>query len=854
MASTYKTPGVYVEEITKFPPSVAAVETAIPAFIGYTEFAEKNGESLKNIPTYIKSFLEFEQYFGGPPPRNVIVRLSSANQFLRIERQGTPYLLYDSVRLFYDNGGGVCYVVSVDDYTKVPEIGSDTTGILGGLRTLEKYDEPTLIVSPDSVSLGSDLYTFQQQAIAQCNKLQDRFLICDLLKNDESAPNQTFVDRVNDFRNNIGINFLKYGAAYVPWLRTSLPSGLRFRDVIFAVDGDPAPTAITSLALLSSLTSAGNLLQLILDLSNAIKAVDLINSKVKPGGAGSLVDASVEDLDAQMKKLLKAYLAVYNDPTKLAFADYSGAPTGVLTVIYSKIRDILQAITAIYATLPTVVPPPLLAPSATQSVDFKLKADIEKNRPAYDAVLSALATHHFEHGAKITPPGPANIIVAGASLTDVLNFPPPFASLAVVPKDKAVQALYRIQSAKTPTMAILKTIAGAPAGTNPNLAVTAVNAAIPAAADLKANLEAAIAAEMAAAGPALTLNDAASALKTQIAADFAAASDTNKLLFTIITAFIDDEVALAAAVKIGEAFPSGGFPTAVSNALNQFLLDAKNLAAAQAALPGATKTSVANSLVFTFNAAKEYTLIAASVANSAGSAAISLFNTILNSASSYESIFDQSLFQNFGIYKTLITKAGQDLMILPPGAAVAGVYASVDSNRGVWKAPANASIASVLGPYFLISAQEQESLNVDTNSGKSINAIRAFTGRGTLVWGTRTLAGNDNEWRYVPVRRYFNYAEESIKKATEPFVFEPNDINTWVRVKAMIENFLTLEWRRGALAGAKPTDAFFVKVGLGETMTALDILEGRMIIEIGLAVVRPAEFIILRFSHKMQES
>ena len=97
-------------------------------------------------------------------------------------------------------------------------------------------------------------------------------------------------------------------------------------------------------------------------------------------------------------------------------------------------------------------------------------------------------------------------------------------------------------------------------------------------------------------------------------------------------------------------------------------------------------------------------------------------------------------------------------------------------------------------------------------------------------------------------------AEESIKKATEQFVFEPNDKNTWVKVRAMIENFLTLQWRAGALAGAKPEQAFFVRVGLGETMTAQDILEGRMNIEIGMAVVRPAEFIILKFSHKMQEA
>lgn len=191
---------------------------------------------------------------------------------------------------------------------------------------------------------------------------------------------------------------------------------------------------------------------------------------------------------------------------------------------------------------------------------------------------------------------------------------------------------------------------------------------------------------------------------------------------------------------------------------------------------------------------------------------------------------------------------------LPPSPFIAGVYAAVDNSRGVWKAPANVSIAGVKKLTQPIDDVDQETLNVDATSGKSINAIRKFTGRGNMVWGARTLAGNDNEWRYVSVRRFFIMAEESIKKATARFVFESNDANTWVKVRAMIENFLFNQWRAGALTGAKPTQAFFVKVGLGETMTAQDILEGRMIIEIGMAVVRPAEFIILRFSHKMQEA
>lgn len=206
------------------------------------------------------------------------------------------------------------------------------------------------------------------------------------------------------------------------------------------------------------------------------------------------------------------------------------------------------------------------------------------------------------------------------------------------------------------------------------------------------------------------------------------------------------------------------------------------------------------------------------------------------------------------VYRSILVKLNALYVTLPPSGTIAGIYARVDSNRGVWKAPANVSINNVIGPTIKITNDVQDGLNVDPTSGKSINAIRSFVGKGTLVWGSRTLAGNDNEWRYVPVRRLFIFVEESVKKATEFVVFEPNDAKTWLRVKTMIENFLTSLWRDGAIAGATPADAFFVKVGLGVTMTSQDILEGRMNVEIGMAAVRPAEFIILKFSHKLQES
>jgi uncharacterized protein len=227
---------------------------------------------------------------------------------------------------------------------------------------------------------------------------------------------------------------------------------------------------------------------------------------------------------------------------------------------------------------------------------------------------------------------------------------------------------------------------------------------------------------------------------------------------------------------------------------------------------------------------------------------------VVRAAHSLEAKKHEGLLGAFPLYKSILAGIQNTATTVPPSGAVAGIYAFVDRTMGVWKAPANVSIRSIIGPKDTFTATELANLNVDPNSGKSINAIRFFTDKGTLVYGARTLSGNDNEWRYVNVRRFFNFVEKSVKKATKQFVFEPNDADTWVKIQVMIENFLTTLWRQGALQGLKPEHAFYVAVGLGKTMTPLDIFEGHMIIEIGMAVVRPAEFIILKFSQKMAES
>jgi phage tail sheath protein FI len=199
------------------------------------------------------------------------------------------------------------------------------------------------------------------------------------------------------------------------------------------------------------------------------------------------------------------------------------------------------------------------------------------------------------------------------------------------------------------------------------------------------------------------------------------------------------------------------------------------------------------------------------------------------------------------IYGTMAAKLGT----LPPCGAMAGVYTLNDATRGVWNAPANVGLIAVTAPTIRISNTMQQDLNMPID-GLAINAIRDFIGRGTLVWGARTLDGNSNDWRYIQVRRALIYIEQSVELALNKFVFAPNVAQTWVSVSSMIGSFLRGVWSAGGLMGATPAEAFTVQCGLGSTMTAQDILDGKMIVQIKLQMVHPAEFIVLTFQQQMQ--
>jgi len=179
--------------------------------------------------------------------------------------------------------------------------------------------------------------------------------------------------------------------------------------------------------------------------------------------------------------------------------------------------------------------------------------------------------------------------------------------------------------------------------------------------------------------------------------------------------------------------------------------------------------------------------------------------------------------------------------LIPPSGHIAGIYAKTDVERGVFKAPANEVVVGARSLEFQITKANQDFLNP-----RGVNCIRVFPARGIRVWGARTASTN-TLWKYINVRRYFLYVGESIDEGTQWVVFEPNDERLWARVRQTITQFLITEWRNGALMGTKPAEAFFVKCDR-TTMTQNDIDNGRLICIIGLAAVKPAEFVIFRLT------
>ncbi|MCB2182637.1 MAG: phage tail sheath subtilisin-like domain-containing protein [Desulfobulbaceae bacterium] len=678
----YKTPGVYVEEISLFPPSVAEVATAIPAFIGYTEKAKFKGKELAGKAVEVSSLVEFEERFGKGPAIVVDkVVLTESNAVSEVETS-TTYLLYDSLRLYFSNGGGRCYIVSVGQYGKNPKDEIKKEDIEKGLGVIAREDEPTMLLFPDATCLdGTKLYELQQAALKQAADLGDRFVIMDLLEKEAATAKEEY----KEFRNNIGINNLPYGAAYTPYLEAGLPKEVKYRNTR--------------------------------------------NSLYKYGGQVKLASLTEEQ---GVKDTIKSLEDLIADDSRLqtVINTIKGSSASLQEAYQAKVNDFKDVV----------------ADGAASDADVR-------------AAFKELCTLCYN--------------ILGQVFDDLASGTGPL-------KGEGLKSLHYFLNSKF----------------------------------------------------AAEFSDIAEKLNSYL--KDAGHADLNEMYTTFTW-----DAADWSTVTDSTSTPPKTFDWTASDWTDLF--DNANVTADDT-IYGADPSTKAR-----LSAAEPFvSTLFKRLSGAVGDLQLT--------ADSLEKEKEALLLQQMPTYKTIVKAINDDLIVVPPSGAIAGIYCYVDKTRGVWKAPANVSLSNVARLTERIDDEEQADLNVDVNAGKSINAIRFFSGKGNIVWGARTLAGNDNEWRYIPVRRFFNMVEESVKKSTNWAVFEPNDASLWTKIKAMIENYLTLKWREGALTGAKPDEAFFVNVGLGTTMTQQDILEGRLIVDIGMAVVRPAEFIILRFMHKMQES
>lgn len=210
------------------------------------------------------------------------------------------------------------------------------------------------------------------------------------------------------------------------------------------------------------------------------------------------------------------------------------------------------------------------------------------------------------------------------------------------------------------------------------------------------------------------------------------------------------------------------------------------------------------------------------------------------------------LMSSFPIYTSLIEKITNELSILPPSSAIAALYTTVDNTRGVWKAPINVPLNHVRSTVENIPPDDHEKFSA-SEDGKAVNDIRMLEGIGCCICSARTLDGNSIDWRYVHVRRTMMYLETLAKKVTKAYESEANEALTWKGVKTTMNDLLHRIWKRGGLAGSEPEEAYDVHVGLGDTMTADDILKDIMRVTVLVAITRPAEFMEITIEQPMQK-
>jgi phage tail sheath protein FI len=732
----FKTPGVCIHEEDAFPSSLAAPSTCVPAFIGMTE---THPADYSNQPMLITSLLQYVELFGKAPAEPITVTVDEKNQVpiqAELKENKLKQIMYYNLQLFFSNGGGVCYIVSLGtgDYSKASE--DEYTRAIDELET--KPDITLLVLTDAGYYLDDGNRTkVYGAALDHCNKMQNRFVIFDTNYDDKGT--------YSSFRDSIDAKNLKYGAAYTPYLNTSnfpvfctneveikenkVKTGCENGINVTYIGANKSPKChVYSIKYLKE------------------KAEDFIGSELEE--LFRILEEIAGSLTAKQKKGIKDYISskvFKNEIENVEDKVKEGLIKKLSSSSSAEIKDILLAV---LNNIPQLI---LLYKYGVGCFSYDGKLLIIGKGKVVDGHVICINGFHISIDGEF-------------EIDNYDDFSIPLDS-----GDCYSATIEQLQITNCFNNNTEVSISIQPEGS-----VT-----------FKAE------------GDKLEISCKEDTDNLEILREWLGHTGKNGFIL--------------------EALNVNGAAFSISDLIDML----KNMDKSNKDF-GSQKADVKKKLE-----------------------KVMIFET--------ESLIDIKT-KNTQLYNQIISAINSQVKInnFPPSGAIAGIYNKVDDQKGVWQSPANIALNSVVAPSVNISAVQQADLNVDATTGKSINAIRPFLGKGTLVWGARTLDGNSNDWRYISVRRLVSYIENTLQIGLQNYVFESNNAMTWLKVRAMMEPFLEDLWQQGALVGNKVEDAFFVNLGLGTTMTPQDILEGRMIVSIGLATARPAEFIVLNVTQLQQ--
>ncbi len=689
----YSTPGVYINEESTLPMSMAALSTAIPAFIGMTA---KCPNGCQGTPVKISSLLAYTDLFGTSLAEPLEVEFTdSEQQPIQVGPvQRLKQIMYYNMQLYFNNGGGVCYIVSLGDNAGGE---AEADNYKKAIASLEKKPDITLLTLTDAAYyLGNDAGDVYKAALVHCNKMQNRFVIFD-----------TDYNNIDDFRNAAGSDYLKYGAAYTPYLATSL------NPVIESVDTASADSKIKVYGHRQRIETN----QFKVNYKGEKKEASF-TVNVDEAGEGFIVGTNALTINAASSDTVELIIGkwdAWDDKDKDLFTlKAMTGKDGTEVDSQEETRFSAQShfCTTVAGLFITYQGSPLANPTVTIRQDGEL-TDVDAKAEASSADLVITFT------------------------SDCTN-------------QKLVGAVYENDSSQLTEFSVTVLHEKSGEGVEATEGVQPLNCASFYTNTLSGLKIDYVGNEVG--KPTVTFSSLGSV---------ECIVDGNNLT---INAGEETPVALATIEEVwNNTAEKGGFAIDFSDGEDP--------------VNGELADENPHQLWLTTNS-------------------VPLPQLKDNNTQKYNQVL-------------AAINAQAKISSFPPSGAIAGLYNKTDEQRGIWQSPANISIHSVVAPGVSITPAQQANLNEDPKTGKSINAIRPFLGKGTLVWGARTLDGNSNDWRYISVRRLISYIESTIKNNLLNYVFESNNAMTWLLVRTMIEPFLENLWQQGALVGSAMGDAFF---------------------------------------------